>query len=88
MSILVLVVAVIGGGAGLILIARWARRWNASMGGASSWSTDSGKVSLAQVFFGSRSSIESGLGRALATFVIIAVLAFLAFVAYVVFVKS
>jgi len=88
MSILILVVAVAGGGAGLILIARWARRRNASMGGASPLSTDSGKVSLAQVFLGSRSSIESGLGHALATFVIIAVLAFLAFAAYVVFVKS
>ena len=58
------------------------------MGRASPWSTDPGKVSLAQVFFGSRSSIESRLGLVLATLVIIAVLAFLAFAAYAVFVKS
>lgn len=88
MSILLIVVAVIGGGVGLILIARWSRRRNTSMGGTSTWSTDRGKVSLAQIFFGSRSPIEWGLGQTLAALVIIAVLAFLALAAYAVLVNA
>jgi hypothetical protein len=58
------------------------------MGGESAWgAAERGEFSLAQIFFGSRPSIESGLGLTLAALVIVAVLAFLVFLTYVVLVK-
>lgn len=86
MSLTILVLVVIAGGASLILIARWARKKNADLGDQpSAWEANRDGVSFKYILFGSRSSIESGVGRVLAWLGIFVVLAFLVFAGYLVF---
>lgn len=86
LTIALLIAAVVAGGALLILLAKWARKRNASLGEtATAWNAHRDKLSLTHVFFGSRSPVESSVGRFLAWFVILAVAAFLVLAIYAVF---
>jgi len=83
MTLDVVVIAVVIGGVLLVLLARWARGKNATLGDQrSAWEASKQGVSFKYLFFGSRSSIESGIGRMLAGLAILFVLVFLAFVGY------
>ena len=75
---------VIVGGVSLVLLEKWARKKNASLGkDAAAWRTSPPLYSITHFFFGTRSSIESWLGKILAWLVILVVFAFLAFALYV-----
>ena len=75
---------VIVGGVLLVLLEKWARKKNASLGkDAAAWRVTPPLYSFAHFFFGTRSSIESWLGKILAWLVILVVFAYLAFASYV-----
>lgn len=78
-------VAALIGGVLFILLARWARRKNAALSDQiSAWEVSKKGVSFKYLLFGSRSSIESGIGRTLAGIGIVVVIAFVAFAIYLV----
>ena len=84
LSLIFVLACVIVGGVLLVLIARWARKKNASLGkDAAAWRTKPPHYSIAHLFFGTRSSIESWLGKILAWLVILFVFAFLILTLYV-----
>jgi hypothetical protein len=86
LTITIVLAAVVAGGVSLIFLARWARKRNASLAdAATAWNAHRERVSLTHVFFGSRSSIESGVGRVLAGIVILVVVAFLALAIYAIY---